>query len=43
MLQLLEDDDFGVSEEDDSDYEGEGVESYFPKADPELSLWKTQR
>ena len=37
MLQLLEDDDFGLSEEDNSDFEGEGVESYLPKADPELS------
>ena len=36
VLQLLEDDDFGLSEEDDSDFEGEGVESYLPKADPEL-------
>ena len=35
VLQLLEDDDFGLSEEDDSDFEGEG--SYHPKADPELS------
>ena len=31
MLQLLEDNDFGLSEEDDSDFEGKGV------ADPELS------
>ena len=37
MLQLLEDDDFGPSEEDDSDFEGEGVESYLPRADSELS------
>ena len=37
MLQLLEDDDFGLSEEDDSGFEGEGVESYLPRADPELS------
>ena len=36
MLQLLEDDDFGISEEDDSNFEGEGVESYLPRADPEL-------
>ena len=35
VLQLLEDDNFGLSEEDDSDFEG--VESYLPKADPELS------
>ena len=37
VLQLLEDDDFGLSEEDESDFEGEGVESYPPRADPELS------
>ena len=37
VLQLLEDDDFGLSEEDESDFEGEGVESHLPKADPELS------
>ena len=37
VLQLLEDDDFGLSEEDDSNFEGEGVESYLPRADPELS------
>ena len=37
VLQLLEDDDFGLSEEDDSDFEGESVESYLPRADPELS------
>ena len=37
VLQLLEDDDFGLSEEDDSDFEGEGVGSCLPKADPELS------
>ena len=37
MLQLLEDDDFGLSEEDDSDFEGEGIESYLPRADPEPS------
>ena len=36
-LQLLEDDDFGLSEEDDIDFEGEGVESYLPRADPKLS------
>ena len=35
MLQLLEDDDFGLSEEDDSDFEGEDVESS-SRADPEL-------
>ena len=37
MLQLLEDDDFVLSEEDDSDFEGEGIESYLPRADPKLS------
>ena len=37
VLQLLEDDDFGLSEEDDSNFEGEGVESYLPRADSELS------
>ena len=37
VLQLLEDDNFGLSEEDDTDFEGEGVESYLPRADPELS------
>ena len=37
MLQLLEDDDFGQSEEDVSDFEGDGVESYLLRAEPELS------
>ena len=37
MLQLLEDDDFGLSEEDESYFEGEGVESYLPRPYPELS------
>ena len=37
VLQLLEDDDFVLSEEDDSNFEGEGIESYLPRADPELS------
>ena len=37
VLQLLKDDDFGLSEEIDSDFEGEGIESYLPRADPELS------
>ena len=36
VLQLLEDNNFGLSEEDDSDFEGES-ESYLPRADPELS------
>ena len=33
----MKDDDFGLSKEDESDFEGEGVESYLPRADPELS------
>ena len=33
-----EDDDFGLSDEDSSDFEGESVDSYLPRADPELSL-----
>ena len=33
----MEDDDFGLSVEDESDFEGEGVEGYLPRADPELS------
>ena len=37
VLQLLQDDDFGLSEEDDRDFEGESIESYLPRADPELS------
>ncbi len=37
VLQLLEDNDFGLSKEDDSDFEGEGIESYLPRAGPELS------
>ena len=37
VLQLLQDDDFGLSEEDNSDFEDEGVESYLPRADPKLS------
>ena len=32
----MEDDDFGLTEEDESDFEVEGVESYLPRADPEL-------
>ena len=43
VLQLLEDDDFGLSEEDDSDFEGEGVErATFPEQTPNLVMWKTQ-
>ena len=43
LLQLLEDDDFGLSEEDDSDFEGEDVVSYLPKQTPNLVMWKTQK
>ena len=43
MLQLLEDDDFDLSEEYESDFEGEGVESYLPRADPELSHGENSR
>lgn len=32
VFQLLEDDDFGLEEEDDSDFEGDEVESYLPQA-----------
>ena len=32
----MEDDDFGLTEEDESDFEVQGVESYLPRADPEL-------
>ena len=37
VLQLLEDDDFGLSEVDDSNFEGEGIDSDLPRADAELS------
>ena len=37
VLQLLEDGDFDQSEEDESDFEGEDVECYLPRPDPELS------
>ena len=43
VLQLLEDDDFGLSEKADCDFEGKGVENYLPRADPELSHLKTQK
>ena len=43
VLQLLEDDDFGLSEEDHSDFEVKGVEGYLPRADPELSHVETQK
>ena len=36
VLQLWEDDEFGLSEEDDSDFEGESVEGYLPRMDLEL-------
>ena len=37
VLQLLEDDDFGLSEKDDCNFESKGVENYLPRADPKLS------
>ena len=37
VRQLLEDDEFGLFEEGDSAFEGEGVDSYLRRADPELS------
>ena len=44
VLQLLENDDFGLSEEEDSDFEGEGIESYtFLEQTPNLVMWKTQK
>ena len=33
-----EGDDFGLSDKDSCDFEGEGVESYLPRANPKLSL-----
>ena len=36
VLQLLEDDEFGLSEEEDSDFEGKSVEGYLPRMDLEL-------
>ena len=38
-----EDDDFGLSDENSSDFESEGIESYLPRADPELSLVENSR
>ena len=37
VLQLLEDDDFSLSEEDDSDFDGEGV-GIFLKQTPNLVM-----
>ena len=34
----VEDNDFGLSDENSSDFEGKGVESYLPRADPKLSF-----
>ena len=31
VLEMLEDDDFGLPEEEDSDYEGEGIQGYLPE------------
>ena len=41
VLQLLEDYDFGLSEEDNSGFEGEGVERTFLEQTPNLVMWKT--
>ena len=37
VVQLLEDYDFSLEEEDDSDFEGDEVESYLPQALPGLA------
>lgn len=36
VLQRLEDNDFSLSEEDDSDFEGENIEGYLPRVDVEV-------
>ena len=33
VLERLEDDDFGLSSEDESDFEGEGIYGYMPETD----------
>ena len=38
VVQLMEDDDYGLGEDDDSDFEGDGVESYLPQVFSELSI-----
>ncbi len=38
VVRLLEDDDFGLEQEDDSDCEGDEVESYLPQALSGLAL-----
>ena len=38
VVQLMEDDDYGLGEDDDSDFEGDGVESYLPHVFSELSI-----
>ena len=40
VLQLLEDDDFGLSEEDDSDFRELAT---FLEQTPNLVMWKTQK
>ena len=37
VVQLMEDDDYGLGEDDDSDFEGDGVESYLLQVFSELS------
>ena len=36
--QLMEDNDYGLGEDDDSDFEGDGVESYLHQVFSELSI-----
>ena len=37
VLQRLEDDDFGLSVGEESDYEGEDIQSYLPSAPEDLT------
>ena len=37
VLQRLEDDDFGLSSGEESDYEGEDIQSYLPSAPEDLT------
>ena len=38
VVQLMEDDNYGLGEDDDSNFEGDGVESYLPQVFSELSI-----
>ena len=38
VVQLMEDDDYGLGEDDDSDFEGDGVENYLPQVFSELNI-----